>query len=78
MSLPTEGTVTQIAASFDHGLVLTSTGQLYAFGGNSSGFWFKGKRERSRPTPTPTLISLPGAHRPVAPRSPPADAPASR
>ncbi len=67
VSLPTGGTVTQIAAGFDHSLVLTSTGQLYAFGENEFGqLGTKENAETLTPNPTPTLVGLPGATGPVA------------
>ena len=55
------GTITQIAAGYDHTLVVTSSGQLYAFGYNGSG-------DLGNPinddidvaNPTPTLVTLPG------------------
>jgi alpha-tubulin suppressor-like RCC1 family protein len=58
------GPVTQIAAGYAHSLALTSSGQLYAFGENSSGQL--GNTTNDSPwseaaNPTPTLVTLPGA-----------------
>ncbi len=56
------GTVTQIAAGSGHSLVLTSTGQLYAFGSNMWGQLGVATNLGTRtPNPTPTLVRLPGA-----------------
>jgi alpha-tubulin suppressor-like RCC1 family protein len=56
------GRIAQIAAGEDHSLVLTSTGQLYAFGANTSGQLANGTNIRTdQPNPTPTIVTLPGA-----------------
>jgi alpha-tubulin suppressor-like RCC1 family protein len=56
------GPVTQIAASNNHTLALTSTGQLYAFGENRYGQLGSAINNNSlAPNPTPTLVALPGA-----------------
>jgi alpha-tubulin suppressor-like RCC1 family protein len=61
VSLPgASGPVAQVAAGFDHTLALTSTGQLFAFGGNSSGEL--GRTANETANPTPTLVNLPGAN----------------
>jgi alpha-tubulin suppressor-like RCC1 family protein len=52
------GPVRQIAAGAFHSLALTSTGQLYAFGENSSG-QLGTERGEETPNPTPALVSLP-------------------
>jgi alpha-tubulin suppressor-like RCC1 family protein len=60
------GPVTQIAAGADHSLVLTSTGQLYAFGYNGSGQLGNATNNYTyNANPTPTLVELPGATGPV-------------
>jgi Regulator of chromosome condensation (RCC1) repeat len=46
-----------------HSLILTSTGQLYAFGSNDYGEL--GREANEQPNPTPTTIALPGASGPV-------------
>jgi alpha-tubulin suppressor-like RCC1 family protein len=58
---PGAGTVTQAAAGFDHSLVVTSSGQLYAFGDNSFGQLGSTANNNTinTPNPTPTLVSLP-------------------
>jgi len=60
------GPAAEVAAGERASLVVTTTGQLYAFGSNASGqlgtFTNSGT---GNPTPTPTLISLPGATGPV-------------
>ena len=60
------GPVTQVAAGMGHSLVVTASGQLYAFGYN----WFgqlgnatNNLTEESNPTPS--LVTLPGASGPV-------------
>jgi len=53
------GPISQIAAGGDHSLVLTSTGQLYAFGNNDSGQL--GTAAPDVANPTPMLVTLPGA-----------------
>jgi alpha-tubulin suppressor-like RCC1 family protein len=62
VGLPGEiGTVTQIAAGAHHSLVLTSSGQLYAFGLNGSGeLGSPSNNGTANPNPTPTLVGLPG------------------
>ena len=78
VSLPGEvGVPTQIAAGAVHSLVITSSGQLYAFGFNFYGeLGTTANVETSNANPTPSLVSLPGAM--GAPtRSPPAQATAS-
>ena len=67
VSLPgASGPVTQIAAGGSHSLVLTSTGQLYAFGINTSGQLGSATNNGTlSANPTPTLVSLPGANGPV-------------
>lgn len=54
------GPVSQIAAGAFHSLALTSTGQLYAFGQNSSG-QLGTERGLATPNPTPVLVGLPAA-----------------
>jgi alpha-tubulin suppressor-like RCC1 family protein len=68
VSLPgATGPVVQIAAGFSHSLVLTSTGQLYAFGSNQFGqLGSAGNSGTDNPVPTPTRVSLPGAGGPVS------------
>jgi alpha-tubulin suppressor-like RCC1 family protein len=61
-----DGPVTQIAAGQDHSLVLTSTGQLYAFGDNQYGQLGRTANNGSTAAnPTPTEVDLPGAIGPV-------------
>jgi alpha-tubulin suppressor-like RCC1 family protein len=62
VGLPGEnGTVTQVAAGSDHSLVVTSSGQLYAFGYNYYGQLGSTTNVKTgTPDPTPTLVSLPG------------------
>jgi alpha-tubulin suppressor-like RCC1 family protein len=56
------GPVTKIAAGALHSLVVTSTGQLYAFGSDSDGQLGPAtKYGTQKPNPTPTLVRLPGA-----------------
>ena len=56
-----EGKVTQIAAGSYHSLVLSSTGQLFAFGANSFGQLGSTTNVGTyKPNSTPTLVSLPG------------------
>jgi alpha-tubulin suppressor-like RCC1 family protein len=62
------GPATQIAAGGDFSLVLTSSGQLYSFGGNVSGQLGRaantgqtGTSGLGTPNPVPMLVSLPGA-----------------
>lgn len=60
------GPVTEIAAGSLHSLVMTSTGQLYAFGDNQFGQLGNATNEGTEePNPTPTLVTLPGAIGPV-------------
>jgi alpha-tubulin suppressor-like RCC1 family protein len=62
VSLPGEiGTVTQTAAGSASSLVVTSSGQLYAFGENYYGELGNTTNiGTSEPNPTPTLVTLPG------------------
>jgi alpha-tubulin suppressor-like RCC1 family protein len=60
------GPVVQIAAGGDHSLALTSTDQLYAFGGNYAGqLGNTTNNETSKANPTPALVTLPGESGPV-------------
>jgi alpha-tubulin suppressor-like RCC1 family protein len=62
------GPVTEVAAGESYGLVVTSTGQLYAFGENffgQLGNATDNEVEPRKPHPTPTLVSLPGATGPA-------------
>ena len=60
------GPVTQIAAGADHSLVLTSSGQLYAFGDNFYGeLGNVTNNGTNNPNLTPALVSLPGQSGPV-------------
>jgi alpha-tubulin suppressor-like RCC1 family protein len=63
VSLPgASGQVVQIAAGVEQSLALTSTGQLYAFGGNRYGeLGNAANAGTSLPNPTPTPVALPGA-----------------
>ena len=62
------GIATEIAAGWDHTLVVTASGQLYAFGGNESGQLGNDVNtgvdiadgDEVVPNPTPTTVSLPG------------------
>jgi alpha-tubulin suppressor-like RCC1 family protein len=67
VSLPgATGPVSQIAAGTEHSLALTSTGQLYTFGGNDYGqLGITTNSGVKTPNPTPALVSLPGATGPV-------------
>jgi alpha-tubulin suppressor-like RCC1 family protein len=67
VSLPgATGPVVQAAGGEDHSLVVTSTGQLYAFGDNYFGQLGNATNNAtSNPNPTPALVSLPGASGPV-------------
>ena len=67
VSLPgSTGPAIQIAAGTQHTLVVTSTGQLYAFGDNSYGqLGIATNSGMSTANPTPALVSLPGASGPV-------------
>ena len=62
VTLPAEsGTVTQVAAGYDHSLAVTSSGQLYAFGDNYHGQLGNATNDGSSvANPTPTLVTLPG------------------
>lgn len=56
------GQVVQLAAGYEHSLVLTSTGQLYAFGGNRFGELGNTTNAGSgTPNPMPAPVALPGA-----------------
>jgi alpha-tubulin suppressor-like RCC1 family protein len=56
------GPVTQIAGGLLHSLVVTSTGQLYAFGFNFYGqLGSTTNNGTGKANPTPTLVTLPGA-----------------
>jgi alpha-tubulin suppressor-like RCC1 family protein len=56
------GQVVQVAAGYEHSLALTSTGQLYAFGGNRYGQLGKATNAGTgTPNPTPAPVALPGA-----------------
>ena len=67
VSLPGQsGQITQIAAGGFHNLVLTSGGQLYAFGENEAGQLGSATNDgTTNPNPTPMLVSLPGQSGPV-------------
>lgn len=52
------GSIDEISAGKDHSLVLTSSGQLYAFGSDRYGQLGNGKDEET-PDPVPTLVKLP-------------------
>lgn len=58
------GPPTQVAAGREFSLVLTSTGQLYAFGGDSQGELGDGS-DNFEGVSTPELITLPGATGPA-------------
>ena len=62
VTLPGEsGTVTHVAAGYDHSLVVTSGGQLYAFGDNYHGqLGNTTNNGSSAANPTPTPVTLPG------------------
>jgi alpha-tubulin suppressor-like RCC1 family protein len=62
VSLPgASGSVVQAALGSTHSLALTSSGQLYAFGGNSEGQLGNAiNNTTTSPNPTPTPVSLPG------------------
>ncbi|MGO9794366.1 MAG: hypothetical protein ACLP8S_34030 [Solirubrobacteraceae bacterium] len=62
VTLPEEsGTVTQVAAGYDHSLAVTSSGQLYAFGENYHGqLGGATNNGTAAANPTPTLVTLPG------------------
>jgi alpha-tubulin suppressor-like RCC1 family protein len=60
------GQVVQIAAGDEQSLALTSTGQLYAFGGNRYGELGNATNEETpAPNPTPAPVGLPAAAGPV-------------
>jgi alpha-tubulin suppressor-like RCC1 family protein len=60
------GPVVQVAAGGHHSLAVTSTGQLYSFGGNYNGQLGNGTNNGpDSSNPTPTLVVLPGATGPV-------------
>jgi alpha-tubulin suppressor-like RCC1 family protein len=52
------GSIKEIAAGKDHSLVVTSSGQLYAFGSDQYGQLGNGQSEEA-PDPIPTLVDLP-------------------
>jgi alpha-tubulin suppressor-like RCC1 family protein len=58
------GPISQIAAGAFHSLALTSTGQLYAFGQNSSG-QLGTTTGAATPNPTPVLVGFPAAAGPL-------------
>jgi alpha-tubulin suppressor-like RCC1 family protein len=61
------GQVTQVAASNFHSLVVTSSGQLYAFGWNTHGqLGTTTNIGTYNANPVPTLVTLPGQTGPVA------------
>jgi alpha-tubulin suppressor-like RCC1 family protein len=68
VSLPgATGPVTQAAGGDRFSLALTSTGQMYAFGGNYYGELGKATNSGTlNPNPTPAQVTLPGATGPVA------------
>jgi alpha-tubulin suppressor-like RCC1 family protein len=60
------GPVTEIVAGGDHSLVLTASGQLYAFGQNFFGeLGLAANGGTLNANPTPALVTLPGASGPV-------------
>jgi alpha-tubulin suppressor-like RCC1 family protein len=60
------GQIVQIAAGIEQSLALTSTGQLYAFGGNRYGELGRAANvETPAPNPTPVPVSLPATAGPV-------------
>ena len=66
VTLPgTSGTVAQVAAGGFHSLVVTSTGELYAFGDNDAGQLGTTTHETASADPTPTAVTLPGETGPV-------------
>jgi hypothetical protein len=62
VTLPGEvGQVTQVAAGNEFSLVVTSSGQLYAFGENQYGQLGNATNNNTfKPNPTPTLVTVPG------------------
>jgi alpha-tubulin suppressor-like RCC1 family protein len=67
VSLPGQtGPVIQVSSGSAHSLVLTASGQLYAFGDDTFGQLGDGDSSGSTdPHPDPTLVTLPGATGPV-------------
>jgi alpha-tubulin suppressor-like RCC1 family protein len=67
VSLPgATGPVVQAAAGGEDTLAVTSTGQLYAFGGNQTGELGRATNSGTlNPSPTPAPVALPGATGPV-------------
>jgi alpha-tubulin suppressor-like RCC1 family protein/uncharacterized protein YecT (DUF1311 family) len=67
VALPGEiGPVIQVAAGAGHSLVVTASGQLYAFGENAFGQLGSATNSGTgTPNPTPTLVGLPGEIGPV-------------
>ncbi len=67
VSLPgATGPVTAAAAGATHSLVVTATGQLYAFGDNGFGQLGNTTNDTNHdPNPTPALVSLPSGSGPV-------------
>lgn len=62
VSLPgASGTVVWVGAGVNDGYAITSTGQLYAWGGNEAGQIGNGATPKEEAIAGPTLISLPGA-----------------
>ncbi|MHB8233273.1 MAG: RCC1 domain-containing protein [Solirubrobacteraceae bacterium] len=60
------GLIAGLAGGLFHSLVLTSTGQLYAFGKNRWGQLGTATNANSAvPNPTPTLVALPGESGPI-------------
>ena len=58
--------MTQVAASANHSLAVTASGQLYAFGHNDFGELGSATNNGTgKPNPTPALVSLPGEIGPV-------------
>lgn len=61
-----DGPAVQVAAGAEESLVLTSTGQLYSFGGNRFGQLGRAASSGSEtPNPIPAPVALPGASGPV-------------
>lgn len=70
VKLPPGAVVSRVAMAGGHGMVLTSTGQVYAFGGNlfgtdGNGTTTHGKEIPGAATPTPVLVALPGPARDI-------------
>jgi alpha-tubulin suppressor-like RCC1 family protein len=57
------GQVIRIAAGESHSMALTSSGQVYTFGGNGRGQL--GRTQNTMANPTPTVVAFPGATGPV-------------